>query len=88
MLNIDLNKVGIKGYTWPFTQDHAKWGIAEKKKPGWVIIGDINRQVSQDKRGGGALAFQNEVVWNLLRRIEVKQKVARHGAQKEHPNRE
>lgn len=70
VLNVDMSEAGIDGYDWPFTKDHAKWGIAEKKKDGWIIIGDINRQISQSARGGGALAFKHPVLWSFLRKIE------------------
>lgn len=60
---IDLSPLGIP-YTWPETHDHAKWGIAEHSD--WVCVGDINRMVSQEKRGGGTIAFQDQTLWTAL----------------------
>ncbi|XP_052222036.1 plancitoxin-1-like isoform X2 [Dreissena polymorpha] len=44
------------------TKDHAKWAITTN--PAWVCVGDINREESQMKRGGGAVCFQNKQVWS------------------------
>ena len=60
---IDLRKLGAP-YTWPETHDHAKWGIT--KTHDWICVGDINRMVSQEKRGGGAIAFQDPKLWQDL----------------------
>ena len=62
-----------------YTKDHAKWGIAEANPPGYVVIADINRQVSQDKRGGGGLAFQHEGIWKALKSAEIVEKTAIKG---------
>jgi deoxyribonuclease II len=63
---IDLTKLGIDApWKWPETSDHAKWGIGEEAD--WVCVGDINRMVSQEKRGGGTIAFQEQALWSALR---------------------
>jgi deoxyribonuclease-2 len=62
---VNLGSLGIH-MIWPETQDHAKWGIT-KHKP-WICVGDINRMISQRKRGGGTIAFQNEILWHVLTR--------------------
>jgi len=51
-------------WAWPETHDHAKWGITLHSY--WVCVGDINRMISQRKRGGGTIAFQNETLWTAL----------------------
>jgi deoxyribonuclease-2 len=58
--------LGPLGVHWarPETHDHAKWGIT--KQSNWVCVGDINRMISQRKRGGGTIAFQNETLWTAL----------------------
>jgi deoxyribonuclease II len=60
---INLSSLGAH-WAWPETHDHAKWGITLHSD--WVCIGDINRMISQRKRGGGTIAFQNETLWNAL----------------------
>jgi deoxyribonuclease-2 len=60
---IDLRKLGAQ-YTWPETHDHAKWGIT--KTHNWICVGDINRMVSQENRGGGTIAFQDQKLWQAL----------------------
>lgn len=57
---IDLGSMGVH-WAWPETHDHAKWGITLREP--WVCVGDINRMISQRKRGGGTIAFQNTTLW-------------------------
>ena len=65
---ITMGPLGIH-WAWPESQDHAKWGIT--KKSDWVCVGDINRMISQRKRGGCTIAFQNETLWNALTRTSL-----------------
>lgn len=65
---IDLSPLGFP-YNWPETHDHAKWGITVDSD--WVCVGDINRMISQEKRGGGTIAFQNKTLWNALSQIDL-----------------
>jgi deoxyribonuclease-2 len=60
---INLGPLGAH-WAWPETHDHAKWGITLHKP--WICVGDINRMVSQRKRGGGTIAFQNTTLWQAL----------------------
>jgi len=64
---IDFTPLGAP-WKWPETKDHAKWGIGVEKD--WVCVGDINRMVSQEKRGGGAIAFQEEALWTALSKTD------------------
>lgn len=65
---INLGPLGIH-MAWPETHDHAKWGITTHSN--WVCIGDINRMISQRKRGGGTIAFQNETLWQGLAKTDL-----------------
>lgn len=71
---IDLTSVGVP-VGWSYTHDHAKWATsadpAKEKAQGWVCVADINRQVSQEKRGGGSICFQQQELWRALSGIEV-----------------
>ena len=67
VLYINLEPLGID-YEWHYTKDHAKW--ASSLKNNWVCIADINRQTSQEKRGGGAICFQHPRLWQSLSQIE------------------
>ena len=60
---INLGPLGLH-LAWPESHDHAKWGITLHKP--YVCVGDINRMISQRKRGGGAIAFQNPTLWSAL----------------------
>lgn len=66
---IDLGPVGFP-YAWPETKDHAKWAASLKGNGDWICVADINRQISQDKRGGGAICFQHSPLWSSLAKID------------------
>ena len=63
-----MSPLGIP-WTWPETHDHAKWGITVDSD--WVCVGDINRMVSQEKRGGGTIAFQDQTLWAALSKTDL-----------------
>lgn len=65
---IDLSALGVP-YTWPETHDHAKWGITVDSD--WVCVGDINRMISQEKRGGGTIALQDGKLWSALEKTDL-----------------
>lgn len=65
---IDLSPLGVP-WAWPESHDHAKWGITTDSD--WVCVGDINRMVSQEKRGGGTIAFQDEKLWAALSKTDL-----------------
>lgn len=65
---INLGPLGAH-WAWPETHDHAKWAISEKNN--WICVGDINRMISQRKRGGGTAAFQNDVLWTALSKTSL-----------------
>lgn len=67
---IDLSPLNIGvPWAWPETHDHAKWGITTDSD--WVCVGDINRMVSQQKRGGGTIALQNNTLWSALAKTDL-----------------
>lgn len=67
---IDLSQLNIGvPWAWPETHDHAKWGITTDSD--WICVGDINRMISQEKRGGGTIAFQNNVLWSALAKTDL-----------------
>lgn len=65
---IDLSPLGAP-WTWPESHDHAKWGITTDSD--WVCVGDINRMVSQEKRGGGTIALQDRALWQALTKTDL-----------------
>ena len=72
VMEIDLTDLGLKGYKWKYTKDHSKWGVSTKesaKKGKWVCIADINRMISQRKRGGGGICFKEPQLWDSLSKI-------------------
>jgi len=65
---INLGSMGAH-WAWPETSDHAKWAITTQND--WVCVGDINRMISQRKRGGGTVAFQDATLWNALSKTSL-----------------
>ncbi|MCJ9429365.1 deoxyribonuclease II family protein [Kordiimonas marina] len=68
MSGVDLAALGLD-LAWPYTRDHAKWAVSND--PSWVCVADLNRQVSQERRGGGALCFQEQRLWQDLASIDT-----------------
>lgn len=67
---IDLRGLDAKNlpYVWPNSNDHAKWALSVEQD--WVCVGDINLDKSQRKRGGGAICFQNKLLWQSLSKVQ------------------
>ncbi|WP_421865898.1 deoxyribonuclease II family protein [Motiliproteus sp.] len=73
LLRLRLQAESSPTYEWPYTKDHAKWATALKNRDNalpWVCVADLNRMVSQEKRGGGSLCFQEPKLWQALRDAE------------------
>lgn len=78
VMEVDLTAIGLPDFQWKYTKDHSKWAAVELKdveKGAWVCVADINRMVSQEKRGGGAICFKEENLWKSLNSIEAKLQV-------------
>ncbi|WPV01541.1 deoxyribonuclease II family protein [Mucilaginibacter sp. cycad4] len=65
---INLGFMGAH-WAWPETHDHAKWGVTLHTP--WVCVGDINRMISQRRRGGCTIAFQNQTLWSGLSKTSL-----------------
>ncbi|CAF91497.1 unnamed protein product, partial [Tetraodon nigroviridis] len=58
------------------SQDHSKWAVSTKAAGsgaggGWVCVGDINRNMAEEKRGGGTVCLRDPVVWKAYRTAVV-----------------
>uniref|UniRef100_A0A0K0D8J0 Deoxyribonuclease II n=1 Tax=Angiostrongylus cantonensis TaxID=6313 RepID=A0A0K0D8J0_ANGCA len=62
----DVTKVQLPSGNFSSSKDHSKWGVSMKESMPYTCIGDINRQTSQFKRGGGAACIQSKALWTAL----------------------
>lgn len=61
----NVTAVHMADKSWTETQDHSKWAVSDSGAQ-VVCIGDINRQYSQEKRGGGTLCYHNSDLWHAF----------------------
>ena len=63
----DVSSLNVRGAEYKDSQDHAKWAISQR----YYWIGDLNRMVSQMKRGGGGFLVKQKEIAEALRRCIV-----------------
>ncbi|RWS18701.1 Deoxyribonuclease-2-like protein [Leptotrombidium deliense] len=51
---------------WKYSEDHSKWLISEDSEKAFICIVDLNRMLSQNKRGGGAVCIRDASIWKLF----------------------
>lgn len=61
----NVTAVHMADKSWEETQDHSKWAVSDSGAK-VVCIGDINRQYSQEGRGGGTLCYHNSDLWSAF----------------------
>ncbi|XP_007952624.1 deoxyribonuclease-2-alpha [Orycteropus afer afer] len=55
---------GPAGPTFSTTEDHSKWCVAPKGP--WACVGDLNRNLREEHRGGGTLCTQLPALWKAF----------------------
>ncbi|CAL8287851.1 unnamed protein product [Merluccius merluccius] len=50
----------------------SRWGPGSRGGGGWVCVGDINRNMAEEKRGGGTVCLQDPAVWKAYRSAAVQ----------------
>jgi len=64
---VDASQVSINDkYTFRIYDDHSKYAISTDRSLPLVCVGDINRQYSQFKRGGGCICVKNIDLWKTF----------------------
>lgn len=67
-----------QSFAFKNSKDHSKWAISlvpassSGSGGGWVCVGDINRNMAEEKRGGGTVCQRNPVVWKAYRTAALK----------------
>ncbi|XP_003468211.1 deoxyribonuclease-2-alpha [Cavia porcellus] len=65
VLNVNQTSFpGPVGPTFPATDDHSKWCVAPRAQ--WACVGDMNRNLGEERRGGGTLCAQLPVLWKAF----------------------
>ena len=59
-------------FTFDNKFDQSKFAIAHSADSPYVCVGDVNRQRSHFKRGGGVMCFSNTHVWLQFHQLVQK----------------
>ncbi|KAA8594405.1 hypothetical protein FQN60_005239 [Etheostoma spectabile] len=65
----DLGNGEVK---WTASNDHSKWCVSANANNPLICIADVNRAISQYKRPGGALCFENQPASDLFKGLLMK----------------
>ncbi len=63
----NVRDVKLNGKSCSDTKDHSKWCVTVDS--GWTCIADMNREVSQTNRGGGAICTSDVQVWKAFNKL-------------------
>jgi len=64
---LDITEVKFPEESWPTTDDHSKWAVAETGTT--FCVGDINRADGQDRRGGGTVCIKSSSFASQMRKV-------------------
>jgi len=65
-----MNLTQADGTFWKETQDHSKWAVTDgESSTKAACVGDINRQYSQSKRGGGTLCLEESGIATAFNKL-------------------
>lgn len=62
--NIEITE---SNYKFSSSRDHSKWAVSSDSN--WICVGDINRQYSQFKRGGGTVCQNSKPISDAYRSV-------------------
>lgn len=75
-----------QSFAFKNSKDHSKWAVSpgpagsSGSGGGWVCVGDINRNMAEEKRGGGTVCQRDPVVWKAYRTAALKWDECKGGA--------
>jgi len=64
--SVNIRYVKVDGTEWKETKDHSKWGVSNTRGKYVTCVGDINRQMGMNARGGGTVCAVNTKVWEAF----------------------
>ena len=56
-------------FTFSSKEDHSKWAVSQDVSRPWVCVGDINRMMTQERRGGGTVCHLSPMVWRVYSQL-------------------
>jgi deoxyribonuclease II len=67
--SVNVEHIRHRNTTWSSMQDHSKWGIGYLHSAAHVCVGDLNRERSQQHRGGGFVCMTSLQLWSAMRSL-------------------
>ncbi|NP_001086671.1 deoxyribonuclease II, lysosomal L homeolog precursor [Xenopus laevis] len=64
----DILEIGFpSAYSFTSHIDHSKWCVTDG--PGWACVGDMNRDLREEQRGGGTVCVNDVAIWKSFRSL-------------------
>ncbi|XP_008564880.1 PREDICTED: deoxyribonuclease-2-alpha isoform X2 [Galeopterus variegatus] len=76
---------GPAGPTFNATEDHSKWCVALEGP--WTCVGDMNRNLGEEHRGGGTLCTQLPALWKAFQPLVKAWEPCREESRARRPSR-
>ncbi|XP_062968449.1 deoxyribonuclease-2-alpha [Cynocephalus volans] len=76
---------GPAGPTFNATEDHSKWCVALEGP--WTCVGDMNRNLGEEHRGGGTLCTQLPALWKAFQPLVKAWEPCREESRARKPSR-
>ncbi|XP_054262964.1 cell-death-related nuclease 7-like [Macrosteles quadrilineatus] len=69
---VNVKETRVAGVQIPTEDDNSKWAVSDSQAKPWICIGDINRDPSLKRRGGGAVCVKNKPLWEAYHKIVIE----------------
>ncbi|XP_057290535.1 plancitoxin-1-like [Hydractinia symbiolongicarpus] len=71
IISLNISSPDVQDFSFLNLDDHSKFVVGESSEEPYVCVGDINRQPSQFKRGGGTLCLKNTKLWEEFSKFTI-----------------
>ncbi|XP_063787266.1 deoxyribonuclease-2-alpha isoform X2 [Pseudophryne corroboree] len=60
----NIQKISFRSaVTFSSHVDHSKWCVTWSDTAGWACVGDMNRDMEEEQRGGGTVCSSDPIIW-------------------------